>query len=73
MRITIRVKPGSKTACVEKTADGSYIVRVKAPPREGRANEAVIAALSERFGVPRSRISILRGLSGRSKVVEIAP
>lgn len=72
MRIGIRVKPGSKNESVEKTADGGYIVRVKAPAREGRANEAVIAALGRHFGVPKSRISIVRGLSGRDKMVDIA-
>ena len=71
MKISIRVKPSSKTASVEKTEEGSYIVRVKAPAKEGKANEAVIKALGEYFGVPKSRISILHGQSGKSKVVDI--
>ena len=72
MRITVRVKPGSKVETVEKAPDGGYIVRVKAPAHEGRANEAVIAALGRHFGVPKSRISIARGLSGKAKTVDIA-
>ena len=72
MRITVRVKPNAKKTAVEKTANGEYIVRVQAPPLEGRANDAVIAALADHFGVPRSRVRIAHGLSGKSKIIDIA-
>ena len=71
MKISIRVKPNSKTTSVEKTEELSYIVRVKAPAKEGKANAAVVEALSEYFGVPKSRISVAKGLASRNKVVEI--
>lgn len=72
MRISIKVKPNSKSASVEKVDETEYIVRVKAPAKEGKANEAVVEALSEYFRVPKSRISIARGLGSKHKVVEIA-
>jgi len=71
MRIAVRVKPGSKTESVEKADNGEYIVRVKAPPVEGRANEAVRNVLAGYFGVPRSRIVIKHGSSGKRKLVDI--
>lgn len=71
MRISIRVKPNSKVESVEKTADGEYTVRVKAPPIEGRANESVRELLAAHFGVPKSRITIKLGSSGRRKLVDI--
>lgn len=71
MRITVRVKPNAKQETVETVSATEYIVRVKEPPREGRANEAVIAALSAHFRVPRSRITIVRGASGKAKTVDI--
>jgi len=71
MRISIRVKPNSKEERVEKTGEKEFLVRVKAPPREGRANEAVVRALSGHFGVPRSRVVIKLGASGKNKVVDI--
>lgn len=71
MRIIIRVKPNSRQESLEKVSDGEFIVRVKAPPQEGRANDAVIKALAEYFGVPKSRISIARGKTGKVKVIEI--
>ena len=72
MRVSIKVKPNSKTISVEKLNDGSYTVRVKAPAKEGKANEAVIEALSEYFDKPKSRIAILHGQAGKNKVVEIS-
>ena len=71
MRISIRVKPNSKEEFVEKTGEGEFTVRVKAPAREGRANEAVVRLLSGYFGVPGSRITIKLGASGKNKVVDI--
>ena len=72
MRISVHVKPGSKQEAVEKISDSEFIVRVKAPAKEGRANDAVIAVLSEYFGRPNSRVTILRGTAGSNKVVEIS-
>lgn len=72
MRISIKVKPNSKTELVEKTGDKEFTVRVKAPAKEGKANDAVVEALSEYFDIPKSRIAILHGQTGKNKVVEIS-
>jgi uncharacterized protein (TIGR00251 family) len=56
---------------VEKLPDGTYRVAVNAPPREGRANDEVIEALADHFGVRKADIRIVRGAFGRKKVVEI--
>jgi uncharacterized protein (TIGR00251 family) len=70
LKITVRVAPHSFRDEVVKTGD-DYLVRVKAQPREGKANEAVIKLMAEYFGVPRSSVRITSGLSGRNKIVEI--
>ena len=70
MKIKVRVTPRSSREEVLKTGD-DYIVRVKAQPREGKANEAVIKLLAEHFGVTKSSVRITSGLSGRNKIVEI--
>jgi len=71
MKIQVKVKPSSKTEEISQEGD-SFIVKVKEPPREGKANQAVIKLLAEHFSVPRSQIRILSGLRGRNKVIEIA-
>ena len=71
MRIIVTVIPRARRPHVEPLEDGGLRVAVTAPPHEGRANAAVIAALAEHFHVPRSRVRILRGKTSRRKVVEI--
>ena len=66
----IRVTPHAKQNKVVKS-DGVLRVYTTVAPENGRANSAVIELLSEYFDVPKSRIKILRGLSGRDKVVTV--
>jgi len=47
------------------------LVKVKEPPKEGKANRAVIKALAKHFKVPQDSVRISSGLRGRNKIVEI--
>lgn len=71
MMITVRVKPGAKADSLESGPDGALLVQVKAPPVDGKANEAVVALLAKHFGVKRNEVSLKRGASSRNKVFEI--
>jgi uncharacterized protein (TIGR00251 family) len=71
MKIVVTVKPNSRKEEVVSTSEGVYTVRVNAPPVEGKANERVVELLARHFGVPKSRVTIARGASGRKKLVEI--
>ncbi|TEU17411.1 MAG: DUF167 domain-containing protein [Dehalococcoidia bacterium] len=71
MKIQVKVKPGSKTEELSREGD-SFIVQGQEPPREGKANQAVIKLLAEHFGVPQSRVRILSGFGSRNKVIEVA-
>ncbi len=46
-------------------------IRISAPPVDGRANRHLIDYLAELFGVPRARVILLRGETGRAKTVRI--
>ena len=70
MKIQVKVKPNAKTEEVSQEGD-SFIVKVKEPPREGKANQAVIKLLAQHFGVAKSRVRILSGLKSKNKVVEV--
>jgi len=71
MKVSVRVKPNSRESQIEEIGPRELLVKVKAPPRENRANGEVIEILSKYFKVPRARISILSGLKSRQKVVKI--
>lgn len=71
MRVEVRVKPGSKKPGIEEE-NGQLVVRVAEQAREGAANEAVQRALAKHFGVPPTRVELLRGQSSRIKLFEIS-
>ncbi len=70
MRIKVRLRPNARETKVEQLGD-EFVVSVRSPPVEGRANSELIEALSEHFRVPKSRIRIVAGLRSRKKIVEI--
>ncbi|TMD74924.1 MAG: DUF167 domain-containing protein [Chloroflexi bacterium] len=77
MLISVRVMPRSRKNSVEWDGDGEgeggrLKVRLTAPPVDGAANEALVALLAERLGVPKRQVVIVRGATSRLKVVEVA-
>ena len=71
MRLTVRVTPRARQRRIEQAADGTWRALVPEPPEDGRANAAVLELLAEHFDVPKRALRIVRGHTGRQKVVEI--
>jgi uncharacterized protein YggU (UPF0235/DUF167 family) len=51
---------------------GAIVIRVTAPPVDGRANEALCRLIAKAAGVAPSKVSIVRGHTGRDKHVRVA-
>lgn len=71
MKITVAVKPNSRKESVEIQPDGSYVVRVNAPPVDGAANERVIDLLAKHLGYPKGRIELASGARSKRKVFKV--
>lgn len=71
MKITVQVKPGARKDEVSVREDGVYLVRVAAPPIEGRANARLVEILASHFNKPKRSVEILSGERGKHKIVEI--
>ena len=69
--MALRVQPRSRKSEIAGERAGALLVRVTAPPVDGRANDAVCRLIAKRLGVPPRRVSILRGDSSRDKLVEV--
>jgi uncharacterized protein (TIGR00251 family) len=69
--LRVNVKPNSRVTALEEQADGSWLARVKAPPVDGRANEALVELVAAHFGLRKAEVVIRSGASGRSKFVQI--
>jgi uncharacterized protein (TIGR00251 family) len=70
MKVHVKVTPNSRTEQIKQEGD-HFVVRVKDPPREGKANQAVVGLLADHFGVPKGRVRILSGFTTRNKAIEI--
>ena len=71
-RVVVRAKPRSKKEGVDVDATTGVVrVRINAPPLDGKANERVREVLADALGVPRSRVTIVRGESAREKDVAV--
>ena len=71
VRLAVKAKPRAKTSRVVRAEGVSIDVALAAPPVDGAANDELLRVLSEVLGVPRSALAIVRGTSGRQKVVEV--
>ncbi|MBI4135139.1 DUF167 domain-containing protein [Candidatus Uhrbacteria bacterium] len=78
MKIFVKAKPGAKEEQVEKidppagrAGETHFVVAVREPPVQGRANLAIVKALADYFGVAPTRVRIISGYTARQKVVEI--
>jgi uncharacterized protein (TIGR00251 family) len=73
VRVTARAQRDEVVGvCVWGEGAAALSVRVRAAPAEGKANEAVVAAISAAFGVPKSSVRIKSGGGGRNKVLLVA-
>jgi uncharacterized protein YggU (UPF0235/DUF167 family) len=80
MKIFVKAKPGAKVMSILRIDEGlfgatkdeaHFMVAVKEPPIDGRANRAIEKAISEYFHVPQSRVRVVRGHSSRNKILEM--
>jgi uncharacterized protein len=69
--LSIRVIPRARRTEISGRRGDAVVVRLAAPPVDGAANDALIAYLAERLGVPRRHVAIVRGAAGRDKTVAI--
>ena len=69
--LTVRVQPGARADAVMGVADGALRIRLAAPAREGRANDALCEFLAERLGTAKSRVEVIKGQTGRLKQVRV--
>jgi uncharacterized protein len=69
--LNVRVVPRARRTAISGRRGQAILVRLAAPPVDGAANDALIAFLSERLGIPQRRIVIARGASARDKTIAI--
>jgi len=69
--IKIRVQPRASRNKIAGVMGDALKVTLTAPPVDGAANAACIAFFSSLFGVPKNRVEILSGHTGRTKMIKL--
>ena len=69
--LSVRLQPRARRDEVVGERGGAVVIRVAAPPVDGKANEALCRLIAKAAGVPPSRVSVVRGHSARDKVVRV--
>jgi uncharacterized protein (TIGR00251 family) len=69
--IAVRLQPRARANQIVGERAGVLVVRVTAPPVDGRANEALCRLIAKRLHVPSRRVSVVRGAGAREKVVRV--
>ena len=68
--IELRVQPRARRTALE-AAGGALKALVTAPPEDGKANDAVIALLSQEWRLPKSAFAVIKGAAARNKTLSV--
>ena len=69
--LNIRVQPRAASDGFAEILGDRVKLRITAPPVDGKANKHLVDFLSRTFGVARTRVSIIAGVTGRNKRIRI--
>jgi uncharacterized protein (TIGR00251 family) len=70
--LALRVTPrANENKIVGLLGDGTIKVHIAAPPADDDANKELVAFLAQVLGVPKSRVEIVAGNTGRDKLISV--
>ncbi len=70
--LTLHVQPGGKRTEIVGLHGDALKIKLAAPPVEGKANQALLRYIADRFAVPLRNVELKQGELSRHKVVAIA-
>ena len=70
--ISVRVLPRAGRDEIDGWRDGLLLVRLRAPPVDGRANDALVRLIASRLGIAPSRVELIAGATRRQKRLRIS-
>jgi uncharacterized protein len=69
--IRVHLQPRARKNEIAGERGGAVLIRVTAPPVDGKANEALCRLVAKAAGVAPSRVTVVRGHTARDKVLEV--
>lgn len=69
--LALHIQPGAKKTELCGLHGEALKIRLRAPPVDGKANEALLAFVADSLGVTRARVTLVAGQTSRSKRVAV--
>ncbi len=69
--LRVKVHPRAGRDAVKRLGEDAFEVWVRAKPIEGQANEALLALLARFLEIPRDKLQLVRGTTGRNKRIRV--
>jgi uncharacterized protein (TIGR00251 family) len=71
MKLKVRVVPNAKETAFAGYREGALLLRLNAPPVDGKANRAAARFIARCLGVRESSVTLVSGEKSRHKIFEI--
>ena len=69
--LRVRLQPRARRDEVVGEREGAVLIRVTAPPVDGKANDALCRLVAKKAGVAPSRVTVIRGHTSRDKTLAV--
>jgi uncharacterized protein (TIGR00251 family) len=69
--LEVHVQPGAMRSELVGLREGTLYIKVMARPHKGEANRALLEVVSRALDVPKSALDVVRGHTGRNKVIAV--
>lgn len=70
-QLTISARANSKRPGIVILSKSEWLVRVKEPAQDGKANKAIQKAIADRLKLAKSRVQLIKGQTAKFKLFEI--
>ncbi len=71
MFLKVKVFPGSKKTGVIQKGEDSFLIKVKAKPKQGKANQEMRELLANYLHLSLKQVHIIKGRQQKNKIVHI--
>lgn len=71
MYIRVRVSAGAKKESFRKLSEDTFLIAVKEPAEQNRANDRVLNLVATHFGIPTKQIRIISGHHSPGKLLSL--
>lgn len=71
MKLKVKIIPNASKNEIVGEQEGVLKIKIKTQPEKGKANKELIKFLAKEWDIPKSSISIVKGMRSKIKILQI--